>query len=320
MLSIAITPDRVEAALAAGKLACPVCSEPLSPWGFARSREVRLLHETRSVTPRRARCAPCETTHVLAPSWLVPRRRDGAEVIGEALRLAADGAGHRVIARQLKRPAGTVRGWLRAGRRQAQDLRACGSKWLCSLDPDLGPVTPAGSELGDAVEANRPGGPRVGAAVWPGTRWRVGAGGVPDRRRAALRPGTVAAVARQRPVRASGSHRSPSHARGCRYRLARRSPTVTASDQQRKRSGLKRATHPPRSTPSPFDARLLTFHPLSTFQRSSVSDTDPDAQRHPRAETERRSTACLHLASDSRPRTGLDAWESDRRLLGSQHN
>jgi hypothetical protein len=42
MLSIAITQERVEAALAAGELACPACSGRLSPWGFARSRDVRL--------------------------------------------------------------------------------------------------------------------------------------------------------------------------------------------------------------------------------------------------------------------------------------
>ncbi|MGA2930199.1 MAG: hypothetical protein ABSG43_30250 [Solirubrobacteraceae bacterium] len=42
MLSIAITQERVEAALAAGELACPACSGRLSPYGFARSREVRL--------------------------------------------------------------------------------------------------------------------------------------------------------------------------------------------------------------------------------------------------------------------------------------
>jgi len=153
MLSIAITVDDQEAALAARELACPACSGPLAPWGFARSREVRLLHGVRSLTPRRARCSACESTHVLSPSWLVPRRRDGAEVIGEALCLAAGGAGHRVIARRLDRPAGTVRGWLRAGRSRAESLRACAIKRMLSLDPEAGAVTPAGTELGDAVEA-----------------------------------------------------------------------------------------------------------------------------------------------------------------------
>ena len=153
MLSIAISQEDVEAALAAGELACPRCWGPLSPWGFARSRVVRLRHGTRRVTPRRACCRACATTHVLSPAWLVPRRRDGVEVIGEALRLAVAGAGHRVIARQLDRPAGTVRGWLRAGRLRAGGLRACATRWAVALDPGLGAVTPAGSELGDAVEA-----------------------------------------------------------------------------------------------------------------------------------------------------------------------
>jgi transposase-like protein len=153
MLQVAITPEGVEAALAAGELACPGCSGRLSPWGFARSREVRLAGEVRPLTPRRARCAVCETTHVLSPSWTVPRRRDSAEVIGEALRLAATGAGHRPIARRLGRPEGTVRGWLRAARRRAGGLRACATRWIVTLDPEPVAVTPAGSTLGDAVEA-----------------------------------------------------------------------------------------------------------------------------------------------------------------------
>ena len=153
MLSIPITQERVEAALAAGELACPVCSGRLSPWGFAPSREVRLAHGVRPLMPRRARCAGCETTHVLSPSWMVPRRRDGAEVIGEALRLAAAGVGHRRIARQLGRPEGTVRGWLRAARQRAESLRVCATRQIVALDPEPRAVSPAGSGLGDAVEA-----------------------------------------------------------------------------------------------------------------------------------------------------------------------
>lgn len=153
MLSIAITPECLETALAAGELACPTCSGRLSPWGFACSRDVRLAHEVRLLRPRRARCAGCETTHVLSPSWMVPRRRDGAEVIGDALRLAAAGVGHRRIARQLGRPEGTVRGWLRAARRHADGLRACATRRIVALDPEPVAVTPAGSGLGDAVEA-----------------------------------------------------------------------------------------------------------------------------------------------------------------------
>jgi len=153
MLQVAITDEQVEAALAAGTLACPACSGPLSPWGFASSREIRTRDGVRSLRPRRALCGECDNTHVLCPAWSVPRRRDSAEVIGEALRLAVDGDGHRRIARVLDRPPGTVRGWLRAARRRAGELRACASRKLVELDVQVGAVTPAGSELGDAVEA-----------------------------------------------------------------------------------------------------------------------------------------------------------------------
>lgn len=153
MLHVTMTSNRLEAALAAGELGCPACCGPLSPWGCARSREVRLAREVRSVTPRRARCEACETTHVLSPAWLVPRRRDGAEVIGEALRLAAGGVGHRPIARQLDRPEGTVRGWLRTAHRRAGSLRACATRMMVALDPAPAAVAPADSALGDAVEA-----------------------------------------------------------------------------------------------------------------------------------------------------------------------
>ncbi len=153
MLSIIASEEQLEAALAAGVLACPDCSGRLSRWGYARSREVRMRDGVRSLRPRRACCRDCGVTHVLCPGWSVPRRRDGAEVIGEALALAVGGYGHRRIARRLGRPPGTVRGWLRAGRGRAESLRACASRWVVSLDLELVVVTPAGSELGDAVEA-----------------------------------------------------------------------------------------------------------------------------------------------------------------------
>jgi transposase-like protein len=154
MLSIMLSEQRLEADLAAGAIGCPGCGGRLSPWGFARSREVRMLHGgVRSLRPRRASCEACGATHVLTPAWSVPRRRDGAEVIGQALAQAARGDGHRRIARRLGRPPGTVRGWLRAARARAGSLRACGVRWAYSLDGELGAVTPAGSELGDALEA-----------------------------------------------------------------------------------------------------------------------------------------------------------------------
>lgn len=146
-----MTEGQLEVALARRLLACPGCSGLLSPWGFARSREVRMRHGTRSVRPRRACCGGCGATHVLCPAWPVPRRRDGAEVIGEALLRAARGEGHRRIASALGRPPGTVRGWLRAGRARAESLRECATQLLVALDHELVAVTPASSTLVEAV-------------------------------------------------------------------------------------------------------------------------------------------------------------------------
>ena len=112
-----------------------------------------MLDGVRSIRPRRACCRRCETTHVLLPAFSVPRRRDGAEVIGEALLAKAQGAGHRTIAARLGRPPGTVRGWLRAASRRAELLCAATLRWLRALDPAPEPAKPAGSPLADAVDA-----------------------------------------------------------------------------------------------------------------------------------------------------------------------
>jgi hypothetical protein len=152
VLMVAVSEQRLEAALDAGAVVCPDCAGRLSRWGFARSREVRMLAGMRSVKPRRACCGGCGATHVLCPAWSVPRRRDGAEVIGEALRQAAAGAGHRVIAQRLGRAPGTVRGWLRAAHARSELLRCSGARWAYALDPELARVEPAGSPLADAVE------------------------------------------------------------------------------------------------------------------------------------------------------------------------
>ena len=153
MLSITVNPDVLEADLAAGRLGCPGCDRPLSRWGFAREREVRMLDGVRRLRPRRARCGGCETTHVLLDACSVPRRRDGAEVIGHALVAKAQGHGHRTIATRLGRAPSTVRGWLRAGARRAETLCAAALRWVRALDPAPAPARPAGSPLGDAVEA-----------------------------------------------------------------------------------------------------------------------------------------------------------------------
>ena len=119
MLTVNHEAVSVESDLAGGRLACPGCRGRLRPWGWARERQIR--HGTGTDLalvrgrPRRGRCADCSATHVLLGVDLAARRADTAEVIASAIvAKAASGAGHRVIAAWLGRPASTVRGWLRA--------------------------------------------------------------------------------------------------------------------------------------------------------------------------------------------------------------
>jgi Domain of unknown function (DUF6431) len=149
-----VEPEVVEADLAAGRLRCPACDGPLARWGFARERQVRTLNGIGWITPRRACCRRCDTTHVLLPAWAVPRRRDSAEVIGKALLNNARGLGHRRIAARLGRPPGTVRGWLRTFAARAEQVTACARCWTRAVDPsELDQLRSAGSPVTDAVDA-----------------------------------------------------------------------------------------------------------------------------------------------------------------------
>ena len=153
-MAMIVEPDMVEADLAAGRLCCPACDGPLRRWGFARVRQVRTLTGFRPITPRRAYCRHCETTHVLLPAWAVPRRRDSAEVIGQALLEHARGLGHRRIAARLERPPGTVRGWLRTFARRAEQVTVSARRWTHALEPSaLDQTSPPGSSVADAVDA-----------------------------------------------------------------------------------------------------------------------------------------------------------------------
>ena len=149
-----VEPEVVEADLAAGRLRCPACDSPLAPWGFARERQVRMREGIRSVRPRRACCQDCGNTHVLLPAWAVPRRRDAAAVIGDALLDNARGLGHRRIAARLGRPPGTVRGWLRTFAGRAEVITASARRWTRAIDPsEPDQLRPAGSPAVDAVDA-----------------------------------------------------------------------------------------------------------------------------------------------------------------------
>jgi transposase-like protein len=145
----------LEGDLAAGRLSCSRCSGLLGGWGHARGRLVRFSGGSRPRwwRPRRARCRNCGVTQVLIPAWMLPRRRDAAEVIGQAVRAFAAGQGHRRIAQQLGRPPSTVRGWLRAFCGHLEQLRVLGTVSYADLDANARPLEPAGSPAADALEA-----------------------------------------------------------------------------------------------------------------------------------------------------------------------
>ena len=91
----------------------------------------------------------------MPPATVVPRRRDCTQVIAQALFAAAGGAGHRMIAAELDRPPGTVRGWLRAFGRRAEALARCGWRWAISLGEEPPRRWPAESPLAYGLEALR---------------------------------------------------------------------------------------------------------------------------------------------------------------------
>ncbi len=153
VLTVGTDGERVEQALRSGGLACPGCSAPLASWGWARGRAVRAEAESVWVVPRRSRCAGCGATHVLLPVGLLLRRADTAAVIAGALLAKAAGAGHRQIAAGARRPAETVRGWLRRFGGRLEAVRSVFTGWCRALAPDPVLPGPAGSLWTDAVAA-----------------------------------------------------------------------------------------------------------------------------------------------------------------------
>ena len=152
MLTVNADRDVVERQLGGGELACPSCGGVLARWGNGTARRVRLPggpdgEQDRHVVlvPRRSRCRACGATHVLLPAWCLARRADAGEVIGLALEAKAAGAGHRVIAERLGRPASTVRGWLRAFAPRSEQVRLVFTALAASLVTDPPLPAPAGS-------------------------------------------------------------------------------------------------------------------------------------------------------------------------------
>jgi hypothetical protein len=152
MISV-LRPAEADEQLSTAGLKCPACAGTLAPWGYARSRSVRGRDGNLKLRPRRARCRDCRTTHVLLPATLLPRRTATVEVIGTALLAKVTGASHHAIAADLDLPADTVRGWIRSATAHASWLCARGTITAHRFDPELPPILPTGTALGDAIAA-----------------------------------------------------------------------------------------------------------------------------------------------------------------------
>ena len=173
MLVVCAEEARVEAELVGGLLGCPLCRGVLGPWGHGRERVLRGSVGGWLLRTRRARCRGCAGTHVLLPDVALVRRRDEVSVIGLAIEAKLAGVGHRPIGERLGVPKDTVRGWLRRFAERAEQIRSHFTRWAVVLDPELGPVMPAGSGVVDALEAVA-----VAARAWvlrfgPGEVWRI---------------------------------------------------------------------------------------------------------------------------------------------------
>lgn len=147
--------ERVEARLVAGEYDCGACGVGrLRPWGFARQRRLRDRGGELALRPRRGRCASCLVTHVLLPTVALLRRRDLAEVIGEALRARlVEGKSRAAVAAAAGVVPDTARGWLRRFGARAPEIRALFSTWAHNFDAGLGGIEARGSPAVDALEA-----------------------------------------------------------------------------------------------------------------------------------------------------------------------
>ena len=173
MLIVCAEVALVEAELVGGLLGCPSCRGVLGPWGHARERVLRCRGGDRWLRPRRARCRGCAGTHVLLPDLAFSRRQDEVAVIGEAIEAKVAGEGFRRIAARLGAYPETVRGWLRRFVERAEQIRAHFTRCAVWLDPELGAMLPAGSEVADALEAIA-----VAARAWvlrfgPAEPWQI---------------------------------------------------------------------------------------------------------------------------------------------------
>ncbi|MGH3573200.1 MAG: hypothetical protein ACRDUW_15425 [Pseudonocardiaceae bacterium] len=169
----------VEAKLIEGGYCCVACGEGrLRRWGFARRRTLRDHgREDVVIRPRRGRCASCLVTHVLLPTVALLRRRDLAEVIGEALVARFDKHQSRAtVAAGAGVVPDTARGWLRRFGARAVEIRVLFTAWAHHLDASLGAIDARGSPEADAVEAIGAAAAAAARRLGPAPPWAFVAG------------------------------------------------------------------------------------------------------------------------------------------------
>ena len=117
-----------------GEQVCPDCGRRLGGWG-GYWRWVR-GPGTERLWIRRGRCSTCRRSHALLPDFLLERRLDEVQLIGQALALSiAGGLGMRPVAEQLGVPMTTARDWRRRFRVNALVLATALVALAVHLDP-----------------------------------------------------------------------------------------------------------------------------------------------------------------------------------------
>ena len=150
-----LDPERVEADLAARRLACPSCaSGRLAPWARARPRVLSLLEGRRvRLTPGGPAASTAGAPTCCCPVGVPPDVGTGSRSSPPRWPSGCAGGSHRGIGERLGVSAGTVRGWLRRLGQRAEQLRAVATGHLYGLDPAAASLEPTGSRLGDALAA-----------------------------------------------------------------------------------------------------------------------------------------------------------------------
>lgn len=153
MLMVGPDEARVERDLLSGSLLCPDCTGRLGPWGHGLKRKLRNGRDDVEIQPRRSRCNDCLVTHILLPATCLLRRRDLAEVIGQALLRKALQVGQRRIAAELQVPLSTLRGWIGRFGQRAELIRIHFTQLAVALGAAIGSLEPQSSPFADAVAA-----------------------------------------------------------------------------------------------------------------------------------------------------------------------